>query len=169
MKQLSTIVLSLVLTACGSSGGGSSSAPDYGDNPTVGDFSGTYAASMEATNGECTNGAPISSVAGTMNYDVIQNGNIITVIDQSPMNVPGVRLIEGSDLQGHVAPDNSFVLNSIATFEYDNIPGIVTIQDNFTGVFGGSGFYGVRTGIIVYHDAGVSCTLITDMDGYIIN
>ncbi len=188
MKQLSTIVLSLILTACGSSGGGSSTPDNTNESPTFPEVAGTYSHTTSDFTITCADGTSTTASPIAINVNVYQDGNALELInvtledDNAP--TPGITIYENTGMIGLIDDEGRAILNQIVDAYMTGL-GDVTISYTTIVNFGGSGWYGdfeytVTTDDLniaqqqLYAELGLpvpyfSCTYKATFDGYKLN
>lgn len=122
-----------------------------GDNPTpistnssgFPDVVGRYSFNTTAISVSCSDGYLSSNPAFSHNFDITQDVNVITLIDENAGDVvPGVTILEVSDFSGNVQKDATFIANQSITAEVVDIVGAVHFAYGLSGKFTNFGWSG---------------------------
>lgn len=156
MKKFVLVVLfGFVLSGCGSSGDGS--GPSAGTNvfPQV---AGKYSFNTSDFKVTCTDGSTDTSVKISFNIFVSQDGNELTMTNETNSDaIPGISIIEQSLAKGFIKSDGSFILNQTIIAEIDGIPGRETINYSVTGTFSDRDFFGDYVFSVFFQNLVVTC------------
>ena len=156
-------ILTIILSACSSEGGDSTPAPtNLSGFP---DVAGRYSFNTDTFNISCSDGSTGTNPAIALNFDVIQNVNVITLVNTDATGgIPGITFIDSTDTTGNVQTNSSFIVTQIATADIDGISGTVNVNYNLTGSFSSNGWSGAYTYIASSAPSG-SCTFTTLFTG----
>ena len=164
MKNIYIIsILTIILSAC-SSGGGDSS-PASTNSSGYPDVAGRYSFNTGTFNISCSDGSTGTNPAIALNFDVIQNANVITLVNTNAAGgIPGITFIDSTDATGNVQTNSSFIITQITTANIDGISGTVNLNYNQTGSFLSNGWRGTYTYTASSVSLG-SCTFTASFTG----
>ena len=143
-KIFITSILTIILSACSSGGG--DSTPTSTNPSGFPDVAGRYSFNTSTFNISCSDGSTGTNPAIALNFDVIQNVNVITLVNTNAAGgIPGITIIDSTDTTGNVQTNSSFIITQITTANIDGISGTVNLNYNTTGSFSSNGWSGTYT------------------------
>jgi hypothetical protein len=172
MERLTAIgIITLLLAACGGGGvsndvapsGGGGGSPEPGESGFP-DVAGRYSFNTNQIGVSCSDGSSTSNPPIALNFDILQEVNVITMFNTNTDGVPGITFIESTDASGNVQMDSSFIITQNALATISGISGTVNVAYNITGSFSGDGW----SGNYVYTASSTSlgsCTFTTNFTG----
>lgn len=159
--MLKTILVSVVIVLLhGCGGGDDSNASSF---PNV---AGRYSFNTGNFDVSCSDGSKTTNPALALNFDVVQNVNVITLVNaNAPVNVPGITVVDSTNATGNVETDSSFIVTQITTATIDGISGTVTLTYNIEGVFNTNGWSGTYTYFAASPGLGGTCSFKAPFSG----
>ncbi len=127
---------------------------------TVGypDVAGTYAVVFAPYTETCSNGKTYPAPADSGNYTITQNGNAVTVLDNStpPAGITRLTIVNPT---GNTDKNGGAIMNGSETYKDATVPGTTfSISDSFTGSFTPTGFAFTRTSTITASGSSTTCS-----------
>lgn len=142
MVKLLLGLLVVFLFSCGSSGG-DGPKPINTNSSGFPDIAGRYSFNTAAISGSCDGGPVSYSPALALNFNITQDVNVITFVsDNVGGEIPGITIIEATDLSGNIRKDATFIVGQIITAEIVDIVGTVLITYSLSGKFIATGWSG---------------------------
>lgn len=163
------LIAGLFIIGCGGGGGDSSSQSSTWGGKVNGagypDVAGNYSFITDTISYTCNNGESGKSAPVALNFAITQTDNRLVAKGLSPVEIPGVTIIQSNDMAGNIEKTGSFIMNRMIIMTINTMPGTNTISFNLNGQFTTSGWGGDYTFVQFNNYYNLTCNSRTTFKG----